>query len=193
MLSVIIVIAIIVLSLILAAIGAYVVVHNSDEKEEAKPIIDVSGQYSAVGRPARECLTAVKPSEASLRSWLETQDLTAEAREDLIRQWHESMEETIRTINEGDQNGTATYRIEIGPKGKNYCKFVDEDNFITRTDPPPRRNSPALRAGLRLPAHAQASLGNPEQGGLEGGHPHARKLLRRPRLEATCISHYLDP
>ncbi|MBO7061268.1 hypothetical protein [Fibrobacter sp.] len=132
MLSVIIVIAIIVLSLILAAIGAYVVVHNSDEKEEAKPIIDVSGQYSAVVRPAKECLTAVKPSEASLRSWLETQDLTPEAREELIRQWNESMEETIRTINEGDANGTATYRIEIGPKGKNYCKFVDEDNFITR-------------------------------------------------------------
>ena len=132
MLSVIIVIAIIVLSLILAAIGAYVVVHNSDEKEEAKPIIDVSGQYAVVNRSAKERLIAVKPSEASLRAWLETQDLTPESREDLIRQWNESMEETIRTINEGDQNGTATYRIEIGPKGKNYCKFVDEDNFITR-------------------------------------------------------------
>ena len=38
MLSVIIVIAIIVLSVILAAIGAYVVIHSSDEKDETKRI-----------------------------------------------------------------------------------------------------------------------------------------------------------
>ena len=46
MLSVIIVIAIILLSIILAGIGAYVVIHSSDEKEDAKPVIDVSGQYA---------------------------------------------------------------------------------------------------------------------------------------------------
>ena len=43
MLSVIIVIAIIVLSVILAAIGAYVIIHSSDEKDEPKRVIDVSG------------------------------------------------------------------------------------------------------------------------------------------------------
>ena len=138
MLSVIIVIAIILLSIILAGIGAYVVIHSADEKEEIKPVIDVSGQYAVVVRPARESITAVKPSEASLRSWLETQpletqeQLTPEQREELIAQWKESIENTIRTIDEGGKNGTATYRIEIGPKGKNYCKFVNEDNFITR-------------------------------------------------------------
>ena len=84
-------------------------------------------------RSARESITAVKPSEASLRSWLETQEqLTPEQRSALIAQWNETIEDTIRTIDEGDKNGTATYRIEIGPKGKNYCKFVNEDNFITR-------------------------------------------------------------
>lgn len=132
MLSVIIVIAIIVLSLVLAAIGAYVAVHNSDEKEEAKPIIDVSGQYAVVVRPARELLTAVKPSETSLRSWLEAKGVDQETREELIRQWNASMEETIRTLDEGDKNGTATYRIALGEKGKNYCTFIGEDNFITR-------------------------------------------------------------
>lgn len=132
MLSVIIVIAIIVLSLILAAIGAYVAVHNSDEKEEAKPIIDVSGQYAVVVRPARELLTAVKPSEASLRSWLDSKGTAPDARDELIRQWNESLEETIRTLDEGDKNGTATYRVVRGEKGKNYCTFINEDNFITR-------------------------------------------------------------
>ena len=133
MLSVIIVIAIILLSIILAGIGAYVVIHSSDEKEDAKPVIDVSGQYAVIVRPARESITAVKPSEASLRSWLETQQqLTPEQRSELIAQWNETIENTIKTIDEGDKNGTATYRIEIGPKGKRYCTFVNEDNFITR-------------------------------------------------------------
>lgn len=133
MLSVIIIIAIVLLSIILAGIGAYVVIHSSDEKEEAKPVIDVSGQYAVVVRPARESLTAVKPAEASLRSWLETQQqLTKEEREDYIRQWNADLEATIKTIDEGDRNGIATYRIELGPKGKQYCKFVSEDNFVTR-------------------------------------------------------------
>ena len=132
MLSVIIVIAIIVLSVILAAIGAYVIIHSSDEKDEPKRVIDVSGQYAVVVRPARESLTAVKPSEASLRSWLDTQNLSPEKKEELIAQWNASMEATIRTIDEGDKNGTATYRIELGPKGKQYVKFVSDENFITR-------------------------------------------------------------
>lgn len=133
MLSVIIVIAIVLLSIILAGIGAYVVIHSADEKEEVKPVIDVSGQYAVVVRPARESITAVKPSEASLRSWLDTQEqLTPEQRAALIADWNATIEDTIKTIDEGDKNGVATYRIELGPKGKNYCKFVNEDNFITR-------------------------------------------------------------
>ncbi|MCQ2054049.1 MAG: hypothetical protein MJY82_02005 [Fibrobacter sp.] len=133
MLSIIIIIAIVLLSIILAGIGAYVVIHSADEKEEVKPVIDVSGQYAVVVRPARESLTAVKPSEASLRSWLETQEqLTPEERENYIARWNATLEETIKTIDDGDLNGTVTYRIDIGPKGKNYCKFVNEENFITR-------------------------------------------------------------
>ena len=109
MLSIIIIIAIVLLSLILAGIGAYVVIHSADEKEEVKPVIDVSGQYAVVVRPARESITAVKPSEASLRSWLETQEqLTPEQREEYIARWNATIEETIKTIDEGDKNGTVT-------------------------------------------------------------------------------------
>ena len=133
MLSVVIVIVIVLLSIILAGIGAYVVIHSADEKEEIKPVIDVSGKYAVVVRPARESITAVKPSENSIRAWLETQaQLTPEQRKEYLDKWNEALEETIRTIDEGDQNGTVTYRIELGPKGKEYCKFVHEENFITR-------------------------------------------------------------
>jgi len=133
MLSVIIVIVIIVLSVILAGIGAYVVIHSADEKEEPKPVIDVSGKYAVVVRPARESITAVKPSENSIRAWLETQEqLTPEQRKEYLDKWNAAIEETIKTIDDGDQNGTVTYRIELGPKGKEYVKFVHEENFITR-------------------------------------------------------------
>ena len=133
MLSVIIVIVIIILSVILAGIGAYVVIHSADEKEEVKPVIDVSGKYAVVVRPARESLTAVKPSDNSIRAWLETQEqLTPEQRKEYLDNWKAAIEETIKTIDEGDQNGTVTYRIELGPKGKQYVKFVPEENFITR-------------------------------------------------------------
>ena len=133
MLSVIIVIVIIILSVILAGIGAYVVIHSADEKEEVKPVIDVSGKYAVVVRPARESITAVKPSENSIRAWLETQEqLTPEQRKEYLDKWNASIEETIKTIDDGDQNGTVTYRIELGPKGKEYVKFVHEENFITR-------------------------------------------------------------
>ena len=57
MLSVVIVIVIVLLSIILAGIGAYVVIHSADEKEEIKPVIDVSGKYAVVVRPARESIT----------------------------------------------------------------------------------------------------------------------------------------
>ena len=127
MLSVVIVIVIVLLSIILAGIGAYVVIHSADEKEEIKPVIDVSGKYAVVVRPARESITAVKPSENSIRAWLETQaQLTPEQRKEYLDKWNRSIEETIRTIDEGDQNGTVTYRIELGPKGKEYLKFVHE-------------------------------------------------------------------
>lgn len=132
MLSVIIVIAIIVLSLILAGIGAYIFVHNSNDKEDARPIIDVSGQYAAVQNSTRDTIAAVKPSEAAILSWLESQGIPPEKSKELIDQWNQSLEETIRTIDEGDKNGTATYRIAVGEKGKKYCRFVDEDSFITR-------------------------------------------------------------
>ena len=133
MLSAIIVIVIIILSIVLASIGAYVVIHSVEEKEEPKPVIDVSGQYAVVMRPARESLNAVKPSLNSIRAWLETQEqLSSEERERYIQMWTDSLEETIRTIDEGDKNKIATYRIELGPKGQEYCKFVQAENFITR-------------------------------------------------------------
>lgn len=127
-----IVIIIIILSIILAAIGAYVVIHSADEKEKVLPQIDVSGQYAVLVRPAKESLKKVKPSSSEIQEWLSTQPLSDEERSSLLSQWKASLEETIQTIDEGDANGTVTYRVEFGSRSGKFCTFMNEENYITR-------------------------------------------------------------
>ena len=99
-------VAIVLLSLVLAGLGAYVVIHNSDEKEKESnaPVIDVSGQYAVVVRPARES----------------------------IESWEKSIDDVVKVIDDGDRNGTVTYRVVVGPKSKPFCSFMSDDNYITR-------------------------------------------------------------
>lgn len=129
---ILIVVTIVLLSVILAAIGAYVVIHSTEDKEAPPPQIDVSGQYAVVVKPARTSLEAVKPSDEEVKNWLASQNLNEEDQLCYFEDWKRVLEETIRTIDEGDKNGTVTYRIEIGPKARRYCTFLSEDNFITR-------------------------------------------------------------
>ncbi len=129
---ILIVITIVLLSIILAAIGAYVVIHGSEEKESKAPQIDVSGQYAVVVKPARTSMEGVKPTDDEVKAWIATQGLPVEDAELRFAEWKRVYEETIQTIDDGDRNGTVTYRIEIGPKARRYCTFLSEDNFITR-------------------------------------------------------------
>ncbi len=129
---VLIIIAIVLLSLILTVIGAYVVVHSSNDKEKTPAVIDVSGQYAVLIRPARESMELVKPKAEEVRAFLETQNLTPEERKDLLAKWIKSYEETIRIIDEGDKNGTVTYRVVFGSNCRELCKFMSDDNYITR-------------------------------------------------------------
>lgn len=125
-------VAIIVLSIILASIGAYVVIHNADEKEKTPAVIDVSGQYAVLVRPARESIEKVKPSLDEVKGWLATQNISEEERTRLLTQWIETIDESVRVVDEGDKNGTVTYRVVLGPKSKIFCNFMGDDNYITR-------------------------------------------------------------
>lgn len=127
-----IVIAIILLSIILAGIGAYIVINSSDEKEKPLSIIDVSGQYAVLVRPVRQSLEERKPSSQQVREWLATQNLPPEDQERYVAQWESSLEETVRVVDEGDKNGTVTYRIVLSEEGKKRCTFLTEENYITR-------------------------------------------------------------
>lgn len=129
---VLIIVIIIVLSIILAAIGAYVVIHSADEKETVLPQIDVSGQYAVLVKPAKESLSKVKPSSDEIKERLASQPISEEEKASLLSQWEASLEETIKTIDEGDKNGTVTYRVIIGPRSSPFCNFMNEENYITR-------------------------------------------------------------
>ena len=129
-------IAIMLLSLVLAGLGAYVVIHNSDEKEkEARaPVIDVSGQYAVVVRPARESIERVKPSLEELARWLSTTGSSPEEQAHLIEAWQKSIDDVVKVVDEGDRNGTVTYRIVIGPKSRPFCNFLSDDNYPLTVD-----------------------------------------------------------
>lgn len=125
-------IAIVLLSLVLAGLGAYVVIHNSDEKEKAPAVIDVSGQYAVLVRPARESIERVKPPIEDVKEWLFSSGVNAEDQVRLLDSWKKSIDDAVRVIDEGDKNGTVTYRVVIGPKSRPFCTFMSDDNYITR-------------------------------------------------------------
>ena len=127
-----IVVAIIVLSVILAGIGAYIVINSADEKEKPLSIIDVSGQYAVLVRPVRQSMEERKPSEAELRAWLAGQGLDVAEQDKHLKAWKAACEDTIKVVDEGDRNGTVTYRIVLSEEAKSRCTFLTEDNYITR-------------------------------------------------------------
>jgi len=129
-----IVIAILLLIVTLSGIGAYIVIHhsNSEKEKEVTSKIAVSGKYAAVLRPVTDSLTEKKPSKAEIEAWLNLQEIDKEQKNFLMEKWQNSLNETIKTISEGDINGTTTYRIDLGPKDKNICNFLHKDHFFTR-------------------------------------------------------------
>jgi len=129
-----IVIAILLLTITLSGIGAYIVIHGSNRERETEEIskIAVSGKYAAVLRPVADLLEEKKPSKAEIEKWLNSQGIDAEQKNKLMESWQNSLNETVKAISEGDINGVTTYRIDLGPKDENLCKFLPKDHFFTR-------------------------------------------------------------
>jgi len=129
-----IVVIILLLTITLSGIGAYIVIHGSNREKETEGIskIAVSGKYAAVLRPVADSLAEKKPSIAEIEKWLNLQGIEAEKKKSLMENWQNSLNETIKTINEGDINGVTTYRINLGTKDKNLCNFLHKGHFFTR-------------------------------------------------------------
>jgi hypothetical protein len=129
-----IIVAILAITTALACYGVYVVVNGSakeKEKEEALKIA-VSGKYAAALRPIADALAEKKPGKAELEEWLGLQSISAEQKSKYLEDWQKSIDETIKAINDGDANGVTAYRVVVGEKDKEICKFLHIDNFLTR-------------------------------------------------------------
>jgi len=133
-LVIIIIVAILLLTAILAGIGVYISVHKSNKEKETEEIskIAVSGKYSVALRPIADSFAEKKPTIAEIEEWLNSQGIGQEQKKKLLEDWQQSINQSIKTINEGDINGVTTYRIALGPKDKNICHFLHPDHFITR-------------------------------------------------------------
>ena len=129
---ILIIILILLLSIALVAIGAYIIINSADEKEQITQQIDISGQYAVLVKPAKESLKSVKPSINEIKNWLSSQNIDDKNSQSLIETWTHSLNETIKTVDEGDQNGTVTYRVVPGEKCQKFCSFINKDNYITR-------------------------------------------------------------
>jgi len=130
----VIVISILLLAITLTGIGAYIVIHHSniEKDKEGTAKIAVSGKYAAVLRPMADLLAERKPSKAEIEQWLDLQGVDAAQKKRLMESWQNSLNETIKTVSEGDVNGVTTYRIDLGTKDKGVCKFLHKDHFFTR-------------------------------------------------------------
>jgi len=126
--------AIMLVVITLACVGVYILVHNSNKEKEKEEIskIAVSGKYAAAMFPAADLLAEKKPGKKEIEEWLIANCPNEKQRNELIKNWQDAINKTIKTINEGDSNGVSTYRIEFGPKDKNVCPFLPQDHFITR-------------------------------------------------------------
>ena len=129
-----IIVAIMAVIIALACYGVYVVVHRSDkekEKEEASKIA-ISGKYAVALKPVADALAEKKPSKAELEEWLGSQGISDEQKNKYLESWQKSIDEIVKIINDGDANGITAYRVELGEKDKEICKFLPSDNFLTR-------------------------------------------------------------
>lgn len=133
-LVIIVIAAILLLTIVLAGIGFYIVVHKSNKEKETAELekIALSGKYSVALRPAAESLAEKKPSTAELEEWLNSQGICEEQKNKLLEEWKNSIEKTIKTVNDGDINGVTAYKVAIGKKDSEICAFLHVDNFITR-------------------------------------------------------------
>jgi hypothetical protein len=127
-------ILIIVLSLIAVGFGAAIVIGDKSSDEDPRKTLEKSGKYNVNVRPLREELSKVKPPVERVREFLEQEHgaLGGERIEELTLQWANSLEETIRVVEEGYEQDVQTFRYVFTDADTKICTFLSQGNYITR-------------------------------------------------------------
>lgn len=126
------IILIIILSIILVGIGSYIVMQKNSDDDSTVPSLHTSGVFSLIRKSPKEDLERIKPSKADIIEFLKEQNIDGPDINQFSDAWQNSIDLSIRIIEEGDQNGIQTYRFELSDKDLNICTFLNRSSYITR-------------------------------------------------------------
>jgi hypothetical protein len=124
------VIAIIVATLILGLLSAYVALEKSNATR--KNLVDNSGVFSLVRESPRKYFEHNKPTEADLTQFLDSKSLDQEKKDLLFAQWSASCEHSIRSIERADRFGVETFGLELGGLAKELMPHITAATYLTR-------------------------------------------------------------
>jgi hypothetical protein len=138
---------VLVVVLVLIAIRLISARHTPDEAgQEAginEPLIHASGIYSIIRKSPREDLLAIRPQEAEIRKYLAflNEDFTgrllsAADKQEAVEKWRQSMEESIKVVEQGDSEDVEFYYYDA--RGSIPCpvcaSYVKPGQFISRQE-----------------------------------------------------------
>jgi len=115
----------------------------SDDGELLKePTMHASGIYSIVRSTPRMNIMSAKPPEEELIKYIESlnEDMQGNALSEmdknmLIEKWHTSLNESIATVEKGDQNDVSFYYYDFIPSECPVCRrYFSKGKFMTREE-----------------------------------------------------------
>jgi hypothetical protein len=132
--SLLMVVVISVMALVLFGAGVYIVLQKRRDDGQPTSTIKESGAYSIIRNSPAESVRQTKASPAAVLSFLDSAhpDISLEERMRLTQQWESSIQASILTIEDGDQQGFSTYSFDLSDKDLQVCSFLHKDSYITR-------------------------------------------------------------
>lgn len=111
--------------------------------EEVNPILHASGIYSIIRKSPREQISQIKPSNEDIRKYLlsinvntmQNDALSGEKIRDFLYFWDKTLNENLKVIEQGDNEGVSFYYYDFFPDTCPVCKdFLKKGQFVTREE-----------------------------------------------------------
>jgi hypothetical protein len=124
------VIAIIVATLILGLLSAYVALEKSNATRQN--LVSNSGVFSLVRESPRKYFEHNKPTEADITQFLVSKGLSEDIKSTLLSSWNTNCEHSIRSIERADRFGVETFGLELGKLAQELMPHITSATYLTR-------------------------------------------------------------
>ncbi|MBN2187962.1 MAG: hypothetical protein JW699_00800 [Chitinispirillaceae bacterium] len=129
--------------LVIIAVRMIGMKHIPDDISAGEPAIHASGIYSIIRKSPREDLVRIRPQEQEIRKYLASlnedikrQALSVKDRRQLADTWRQSMEENIRSVEQGDACNVEFYYFDS--EGNRPCpvcaQYINHGQFVSRQE-----------------------------------------------------------